>query len=434
MVHYIARKIAFLILSLFLLSIAVFALCEIAPGNIAINTLGVLITPAQEASFNAQFGLDDPAVTRYIRWIVGSDWQASRLIGHRLTRITDEDDRISWWVVDDNGTFYKNYVDDEGQIMRLSRQIDGSTKVTQNDSDLWEIDREGVIYFWGITVDDKAAMWIRGDTPVEQLSRFQTWTSETNVPRDYLPLQRGILRGDPGVSLKSNRSISVVLFRRLSNSLLLAGSSFMLIMPISLLLGIVAGLNYGQTIDRFLSFIGIVASVTPEFVSGIFLILVFATWLKWLPGATVLHSGNSLLNQPKLLVLPILTLTTMELGYMLRITRISIIEVMNQNYIRTAVLKGLPLTRIIWRHALPNALLVPLTVMMLRVNWLIGGLIVVEAIFGFPGLGSYLLEAAMTKDVFALEAGAMLLLLIAVTTQLIADVCYTFLNPRIRYS
>lgn len=434
MVHYIARKIAFLILSLFLLSIAVFALCEIAPGNIATNTLGILITPAQEASFNAQFGLDDPAVTRYIRWTVGSDWQASRLIGHPLTRITDEDGRISWWVVDDNGTFYKNDVDSEGQIMRLERQIDGGRKVTQNESDLWEIDREGVIYFWGITVEDKAAMWIHDDTPVEQLSRWKTSTSETNAPRDYLPLQRGLLRGDPGVSFKSNQPISVVLFSRFSNSLLLAGISFILIMPISLLLGVVAGLNDGGTIDRFLSFIGIVASVTPQFVSGILLIQVFAVWLKWLPGATVLDRGNTLLNQPKLLVLPILTLMMLELGYMLRITRISITEVMNQDYIRTAVLKGLPSRRIIWRHAFPNALLVPLTVMMLHVNWLIGGLFVVEVIFGFPGLGSYLLEAAMTKDVFALEAGTMLLLLIAVTTQLIADVSYTFLNPRIRYT
>lgn len=434
MADIVVRKIAFMILSLFLLSIAVFALCEIAPGNIATNTLGILITPAQEASFNAQFGLDDPAVTRYIRWIVGSDWQASRLIGHPLTRIMDEDGRISWWVVDDNGTFYKNDVDDEGQIMRLERQIDGSTNVTQNERDLWEINREGLIYFWGITVEDKAAMWIHNDTPVEQLSRFQTWTSEMNAPRDYLPLQRGILRGDPGVSLKSNQSISVLLFSRFKNSLLLAGCSFILIMPISLLLGVVAGLNDGGVIDRFLSFIGIVASVTPQFVSGIFLILIFATWLKWLPGATVIRPGNTLLDQPNLLVLPILTLTMMELGYMLRITRISIFEVMNQDYIRTAVLKGMPPIRIIWRHALPNALLVPLTVMMLHVNWLIGGLFVVEVIFGFPGLGSYLLEAAMTKDVVVLEAGTMLLLLIAVTTQLIADVSYTFLNPRIRYT
>lgn len=135
-----------------------------------------------------------------------------------------------------------------------------------------------------------------------------------------------------------------------------------------------------------------------------------------------------------MLVLPVLTLTLIELGYVLRITRASMIDVMNQPYIRTAFLKGLPYGRIVFGHALRNALMAPITVITLHINWLVGGIVVVEAIFGFPGLGKFLYESALSKDVFALEAGAMLMVTLAVLTQLVADVIYTLLNPRIRYA
>jgi len=110
------------------------------------------------------------------------------------------------------------------------------------------------------------------------------------------------------------------------------------------------------------------------------------------------------------------------------------VEVMNAPYIRTAFLKGLPYWRIVFKHALRNALMAPITIIMLHVNWLMGGIVVVEAIFGFPGLGRYLLDAALYKDVFAIEAGAMVMVMLAVGTQLVADIIYTFLNPRIRYA
>ena len=174
-------------------------------------------------------------------------------------------------------------------------------------------------------------------------------------------------------------------------------------------------------------------SVIPEFATGIFLILIVAVWWEIVPGATV-FGEKAPWERPDMLILPVLTLTLIELGYVLRITRASMVEVMRTNYIRTAVLKGLPQRRIVFKHALRNALLAPITVIMLHVNWLIGGLVIVETLFGFPGLGRYILEAALFKDVFAIEAAAMLLVIIAVGTQLIADVIYTFLNPRIRYS
>ena len=135
-----------------------------------------------------------------------------------------------------------------------------------------------------------------------------------------------------------------------------------------------------------------------------------------------------------MLILPVLTLALIELGYVLRITRASMVEVMRAPYIRTAFLKGLPYRRIVVRHALRNALMAPVTVIMLHVNWLLGGIVIVEVVFGYPGLGQYLLESALYKDINALEAGAMILVTVAVGTQLVADIIYTFLNPRIRFT
>jgi peptide/nickel transport system permease protein len=203
---------------------------------------------------------------------------------------------------------------------------------------------------------------------------------------------------------------------------------------LALFLGLVAGLNEGLFIDRILSITSLIATATPEFASGVFLILIFAQWLGWFPGAVVATSDSAIFQNPQMLVLPILTLTLIELGYILRITRASMVEVMKTNYIRTAVLKGLPQRRIIFKHALRNALMAPITIITLHINWLIGGIVVVEVLFGFPGLGRYVLEAALFKDVFAIEAAAMVLVVIAVGSQLFADIIYTYLNPRIRYS
>lgn len=435
MAKFLIRRIIFLLITLLFVSVAVFAISELAPGNIAINTLGNTITPEQEASFNAQNGLDQPPVLRYKRWMLGSDWEAAQLIGDRVRRFYDEDnDRYSWWAVDDNGTLYQNYTPDGETIIRVERQADGSTTEIINSGDVWTPNEEGLLTFWGVNDDGHAAMWVKGDDQVAWTLTKATWTSAAGAPREYIPLQRGLLRGDPGVSFFTRRPVAETLIRRLKNTALLAGIAFLIVMPLALLLGLIAGLNEGKFIDRLLSISSLVATATPEFASGVFLILIFATWLKLVPGAVVIISDTSLVENPKMLVLPVLTLTLIELGYVLRITRASMVEVMRTNYIRTAVLKGLPRRRIVFTHALRNALMAPITIIMLHVNWLMGGIVIVETLFGFPGLGRYILEAALFKDVFAIEAAAMLLVVIAVGTQLLADIIYTYLNPRIRYT
>ncbi len=435
MAKFLIRRAIFLVLTLFLVSVAVFAISELAPGNIAVNTLGNTITPAQEASFNAQNGLDQPAITRYIRWMIGSDWQAENLIGRQVVRIYDaNNDRYSWWAVAENGTLYQNYTPDGETMIRVERQPDGSTKEIVTSDDVWKPNEEGLLVYWGVDRSDHAAMWVRGDDQQTWTLTKATWTSEKGAPRQYIPLQRGLLRGDPGVSFKDRRPVSEVLGRRLMNTLFLAGIAFIIVMPIALLLGLVAGLNEGRLIDRIFSVSSLVATATPEFASGVFLILIFATWLGWFPGAVVATDDRAIFENPQMLILPVLTLTLIELGYVLRITRASMVEVMRTNYIRTAILKGLPQKRIIFKHALRNALMAPITIITLHINWLIGGIVVVEVLFGFPGMGRYVLDAALFKDVFAIEAAAMVLVVVAVGSQLIADIIYTYLNPRIRYS
>ncbi len=288
--------------------------------------------------------------------------------------------------------------------------------------------------FWGVDTKNHAVQWEKGTGKVVwQLVPGSGWLAATGGPVEYIPLQKGLLRGDPGLSLRTGRPVADMLFTRLRNSLVLAGIAFVIVMPLALVLGLIAGLNQGKTLDRILSIGGMMFSVTPQFVTGIFLILIFSFWLDLVPGATV-FGEKAPWERPMMLILPVTTLTLIELGYVLRITRASMAEVMREPYIRTAFLKGLPYWRIVTKHAVRNALMAPITVIMLHVNWLLGGIVVVEVIFGYPGLGSYILDSALFKDFNAIEGGAMILVAVAVSTQLLADILYTFLNPRIRFA
>lgn len=435
MLIFLARRIFYLILTLFAVSVVVFAISELAPGNIAINSLGNTITPEQEASFNAQNGLDQPPLTRYVRWILGSDWQAQGLIGAPVARIFEpENNRSSWWGVGAGGVLFQNRTDDGETMIRIERLPDGATRDVPLGPEAWQPDAQGFDTFWGVDQEGHAAMWVRGSQNEAWTLNKGAWTNSPGAPAQYIPLQKGLLRGDPGVSFLTRRPVAETLVPRLVNTLILAGLAFVVVMPLALALGMLAGLNEGRLLDRLLSVSSLMATATPEFASGIFLILIFSAWLGWLPGAVVVTSDAGLFQNPLMLVLPVVTLTLIELGYILRITRASMVEVMRTNYIRTATLKGLPQRQVVLKHALRNALLAPITVIILHVNWLIGGIVVVETLFGYPGLGRYVMEAALFKDVFAIEAATMVLVVIAVTTQLFADVIYTYLNPRIRYT
>jgi peptide/nickel transport system permease protein len=343
MLEIIIRRISLMLLTMLLVSMAVFFVSEVVPMDPARNFLGQFATEETIAAFKHKYGFNCPSPVRYLIWLAGDDW------------------------------------------------IPGARSVI-----------------------GEAAL-PAGCTP-ETLER------------------QGLVRGDLGYSLQNGAPVATVMMRRVKNSAILAGIAFVLIMPVSLLFGLWAGLRENKPTDRIITLTSLITTSTPSFALGVILIVIFAIRLKWLPGISALTTESNILQNPAKLVMPIAVLFFAEAGYVARMTRASMVEVMATPYVRTAILKGLPHRQVVFKHALKNALLAPITVILLHISWLIGGIVVVEALFGFPGLGSMLLQASLNKDVYMIEAGALFMTLIATTTQLLADFVYIYLNPRIRYS
>ncbi len=200
--------------------------------------------------------------------------------------------------------------------------------------------------------------------------------------------------------------------------------------PLSLVLGVLAGMKEGSAQDRAISFISVFTTSIPEIATAIILTVIFALGLGWLPAKSAMTQGFDW----KQLVLPVLTLVLYDFGYVARMTRASMAEVMTSQYIRTAVLKGIPYQRVIMKHALRNALIAPFTVIVLQMNWLLSGVVVVEVFFEYDGFGKLLLEAALFGDVYVVQACTLVAVIVAVASQIISDVGYMFLNPRIRFA
>lgn len=246
----------------------------------------------------------------------------------------------------------------------------------------------------------------------------------------YFVWAGNFLTGDLGMSLRFKVPVADIMWPRLWNTAVLGFWTFALIIPASLTLGVLAGMREGSKLDRTISIASILTTSMPEFASAVFLSAVFVFGLNWLPGTSGMINGFD----PMQLVLPVLVLFVYDFGYVARMTRASMAEVMTTPYIRTAVLKGLPYRKVIMKHALRNALIAPFTVIMLQLNWLLSGVIVVEFFFAYKGFGALLLEASLNQDIFVIEACAMVAVFVAVGTQTIADIGYTYLNPRIRFS
>ncbi|MDP6024562.1 MAG: ABC transporter permease [Pseudomonadales bacterium] len=248
----------------------------------------------------------------------------------------------------------------------------------------------------------------------------------------YVDWISNVLRGDFGESIHFRRPVADLVAVRLERSLTLAALGFAFMIPLGLALGCVAGVNEGKFLDRIISLSASLFVSVPPFASGVFLIVIFSLGLGWLPGVSIPDPDASFFETAKKLILPILALSFDEIGYLARFTRVSMAEVMDSDYIRTAVLKGIPRIKIIWWHALRNALIAPFTAIMLHVNWLIGGVVVVEVLFNYPGLGRLLLDAALRNDIILLEGGTLVLTFVAVSSQVIGDIGIYFMNPRIR--
>jgi len=262
-----------------------------------------------------------------------------------------------------------------------------------------------------------------------------------------IPERCGILQGDWGNSTRFRAPVSEVIGARLGATGMLMLWVLIVMVPMALVVGVLAGMREGSRTDRALSTFAIASTATPEYVSGVVFIALFASstvglspllvsW-GWIDGP-VLFQGNarSALEQITFwnFALPVMTIALYGMGYVARITRASMTEVMTQQYIRTARLKGVSFPNIVLRHALRNALIAPFTVIMLQIPWLLNGVVIVEVLFSYPGFGWTLFEAAANNDIELLLAASVVAVLVVLVTQLISDIGYVYLNPRIRVS
>jgi len=244
----------------------------------------------------------------------------------------------------------------------------------------------------------------------------------------YLRWLGGFVTGDWGQSSHYQENIGLLLPPRLAASALLAGLALLVTVPLALAIGIAAGIRAGSPGDRLLSAIAIVTTSVPEFAMAALLVGVFVLGLGWLPGVSTMADGIVWRE----LVLPVSVLVLASAGYLARITRTSVIDVMAQPYIRTARLKGASPRRIIARHVLRNALVAPVTAVALQIPWMISGVIIVEVFFAYRGFGTLLYQAALNSDVALVEAGAMVSVIVVVVSQILGDIVQRRLDPRRR--
>lgn len=314
MTRFLLKRLGLSVITLFLLSVLVFAATQLLPGNIGRNVLGGFASPQSVAQYNHKLGVDKPIVEQYWRWI----------------------------------------------------------------------------------------------------SHF--------------------VQGNLGQSLEYQVPVAHLLGPSLTNSLKLAALAFVLVVPVSIVGGVVAALRQGRPADRVITISGLSLTAIPEFVSAIVLIVVFGVALKWLPTSAQAPPGSSFFTQLKFLLLPSLALVMVLFGYIARMARAGTIEALDADYTRTAFLKGLGTATVIRRHVLRNALLPTIAVIATQTGYLIGGLVVIEKVFNYPGIGQRIYTAGVNKDYAMLESGVLVVGIVYLVATLVADLLYSLLNPRIRHA
>jgi len=251
------------------------------------------------------------------------------------------------------------------------------------------------------------------------------------IPVRYGEWVAGFVTGDWGESQLLGRPVREVVLDRLGNSLILGAFAILLIVPISIGLGVLAALHYGKILDRAISVSGLSLIALPEFVTGVMLIVLFSVKLGWFPVSSQVPTANPF-DIVRQLLLPSIPLMFVLFGYVARMARAGTVEALQSNYTRTAVLKGLPRRTVIWRHVLRNSLLPTISVVSVQFGYLVGGLVVVETLFNYPGIGKLVLDAAVGHDLLVLEAAVLVTAILFMVSNLVADLLYGVLNPRVR--
>lgn len=367
MLKVLTRRLGRMALTMLAMSFAVFAIVENNPDGVALKAIGQFSTAAQRAA-----------------WLAREDYYLQVPLSERAEYERDG---------------YALFPINEDQFLVVEPAADGAA---YPDKSISQMNDEEV--------------YSLAPVHIPFVRRYLTWLGD-------------FVRGDFGFSYRFKRPVEDVLWPRLANTGILILLVMLIMVPLSLALGVLAGMREGSWQDRIFSLIAITTTSVPEFASAVFFVFIFVFTFGLLPGTSTMLGGFSFLE----IIMPVAVLVLYGSGYIARITRASMAQVMHSPYIRTAILKGLPYKEIIIKHALRNALITPVTVIMLQIPWLLSGVIVVEYFFAYKGFGTLLWEAADTSDPFLIEACAMVTVVVVVSTQLIADFLYTYLNPRIRF-
>ena len=303
---------------------------------------------------------------------------------------------------------------------------------------------QGVITLFAVSVlifictqilpgDVASAVLGQGATP-EALAAFrkELGLNEPAYMR-YINWLWGAVRGDLGVSMTNQRVIIDELLPRLYNTLFLAGYAALIAIPLSVGLGILAAINEGKLVDKASNILTLITISIPEFFIGYLLIIFFVVNLGWFPSLATVFPGISFGERVYITTLPAVALTLLVASHMLRMTRSSVLSVMSSAYIEMAFLKGAKRTRVIARHALPNAAAPIITVVALNLAYLVVGVVVLEAVFVYPGIGQLMVDAVSKRDVPVIQACGLVFALVFVVLNTLADVLIILVNPRLRH-
>ena len=292
-----------------------------------------------------------------------------------------------------------------------------------------------ILIFWASEV-------LPGDIAARVLGREATQTAKENfrkrlhldlpVSQRYVIWLEGVLHGDFGKALSSQRQISTVVAPRLRNTLFLAAYAFLLYVPVTVILSTLAAIKRERFLDNTISVFTLIGLALPEFVIGTVLIYIFAVNLHLFPVMSTVQTAHTFGEKVRMTTLPAVTLMIVMSVYSIRMLRDNLIEVLDSDYVRMATLKGLPRWRVVYSHALPNSLVPALNTMALNLAYLIGGVVIVEQVFVYPGLGSLLIESVFLRDAPVIEAVALLVSAFYIFANLFADVMGIVLNPRLR--
>jgi len=280
--------------------------------------------------------------------------------------------------------------------------------------------------------DTASAILGKNATPQALAALREQLGLERSASERYLDWIGGVLQADLGESLSARRPIGAFIAPRVTNSIALAGLTTLLLIPLSIVLGVVAGARRGRRADHAISSISLAFISVPEFVTGTVLILLFAGTWGLLPPISLVAPGTSPFSEVEILVLPVATLLFASLAATVRMMRAGVIEVMESDYIEMARLDGFPERRVIIRYALRNALAPTVQVIALNIQWLVGGIVITETLFQYPGVGQLVVQAVALRDIPLVQALALLIAAVYIFLNILADVLVVFLIPKLR--